>query len=84
MGGSRKQCHLALREDPAGSVGDLGGVMGAAALREQRSVCTGRYTVRGSHLEYVDDTGFIATGDIRDGVLCREHLALYREPQPQV
>ena len=42
-----------------------------------------RYTVTGSHLEYVDDTGFTATGDIRDGVLFHEHLVLYREePRP--
>lgn len=40
---------------------------------------TGRYTVTGSHLEYVDDTGFTATGDIRDGVLYHEHLVLYRK-----
>lgn len=40
---------------------------------------TGRYTVTGSHLEYVDDTGFTATGDVRDGVLHHEHLVLYRE-----
>jgi hypothetical protein len=45
------------------------------------SAYTGRYTVSGSHLEYVDDTGFTATGDIRDGVLFHEHLVLYKENQ---
>lgn len=25
------------------------------------------------------DTGFTATGDVRDGVLFHEHLVLYRE-----
>jgi hypothetical protein len=45
----------------------------------RRSAYTGRYTVTGSHLDYVDDTGFTATGDIRDGVLHHEHLVLYRE-----
>ncbi|MEU7747450.1 Atu4866 domain-containing protein [Nonomuraea sp. NPDC049158] len=40
---------------------------------------TGRYTVTGAHLDYVDDTGFTATGDIRDGVLSHEHLVLYRK-----
>jgi hypothetical protein len=40
---------------------------------------TGRYTVSGNHIDYVDDTGFTATGDIRDGVLYHEHLVLYRE-----
>ncbi len=44
-----------------------------------RSAFTGRYTVTGSHIDYVDDTGFTATGDIRDGVLFHEHLVLHRE-----
>ncbi|MFE2674113.1 Atu4866 domain-containing protein [Streptomyces hygroscopicus] len=43
------------------------------------SAYTGRYTVTGSHIDYVDDTGFTATGDVRDGVLHHEHLVLYRE-----
>ncbi|MGN5240435.1 MULTISPECIES: Atu4866 domain-containing protein [unclassified Rhodococcus (in: high G+C Gram-positive bacteria)] len=45
----------------------------------RRSAYTGNYTVAGSHLEYVDDSGFTATGDLRDGVLFHEHLVLYRE-----
>ncbi|MDJ0386258.1 Atu4866 domain-containing protein [Streptomyces sp. G-G2] len=45
----------------------------------RRSAYTGRYTVTGSHLDYVDDTGFTATGDIRGGVLFHEHLVLYRQ-----
>jgi hypothetical protein len=49
------------------------------ARGERRSAYTGRYTVTGNHLDYVDDTGFTATGDIRDGVLHHEHLVLYRE-----
>jgi hypothetical protein len=40
---------------------------------------TGRYTVTGSHLDYFDDAGFTATGDVRDGVLYHEHLVLHRE-----
>ncbi|MEU4142326.1 Atu4866 domain-containing protein [Streptomyces parvulus] len=43
------------------------------------SAYTGRYTVTGNHVDYVDDTGFTATGDIRDGVLHHEHLVLHRE-----
>ncbi|WP_268893762.1 Atu4866 domain-containing protein [Streptomyces apricus] len=43
------------------------------------SAYTGRYTVTGSHIDYVDDTGFTATGDVRDGVLFHEHLVLHRE-----
>ncbi|MEV7194588.1 Atu4866 domain-containing protein [Streptomyces sp. NPDC093510] len=49
------------------------------ARGERASAYTGRYTVTGSHLDYVDDTGFTATGDIRDGVLYHEHLVLHRE-----
>lgn len=45
----------------------------------RRSAYTGKYLVTGSHLDYVDDSGFSATGDIRDGVLHHEHLVLYRE-----
>ncbi|MFI9455891.1 Atu4866 domain-containing protein [Amycolatopsis sp. NPDC052450] len=45
----------------------------------RRSAYTGRYSVTKAHLDYVDDTGFTATGDIRDGVLYHEHLVLYRE-----
>ncbi|OUC91670.1 Atu4866 domain-containing protein [Streptosporangium minutum] len=52
------------------------------ARGERRSAYTGRYTVTGSHLDYIDDIGFTATGDIRDGVLYHEHLVLYREERP--
>ncbi|MFC5829225.1 Atu4866 domain-containing protein [Nonomuraea insulae] len=40
---------------------------------------TGRYTVAGDHIDYFDDLGFTATGDVRDGVLYHEHLVLHRE-----
>ncbi|WP_103352166.1 Atu4866 domain-containing protein [Amycolatopsis sp. CA-128772] len=43
------------------------------------SAYTGSYTVTGHHIDYVDDSGFTATGDIRDGVLYHEHLVLHRE-----
>ncbi|MCG0289917.1 Atu4866 domain-containing protein [Streptomyces sp. PSAA01] len=49
------------------------------ARGRRASAYTGRYSVTGSHIDYVDDTGFIATGDVRDGVLHHEHLVLYRE-----
>ena len=45
----------------------------------RQSAYTGSYSVTGTHLDYVDDSGFTATGDIRDGVLFHEHLVLYRE-----
>jgi hypothetical protein len=51
------------------------------ARGERRSAYTGRYPVTGKHLDYVDDTGFAATADIRDGVLYHEHLVLYEEEQ---
>lgn len=44
-----------------------------------RSAYRGRYTVTGAHLDYTDDTGFTATGDVRDGVLFHEHLVLHRQ-----
>ncbi|MFE2376152.1 Atu4866 domain-containing protein [Streptomyces sp. NPDC059398] len=53
------------------------------ARGDRRSAYTGRYTVSGDHLDYVDDTGFTATGDIRDGVLHHEHLVLYREDRAE-
>jgi hypothetical protein len=49
------------------------------ARGNRRSAYTGSYTVTGNHIDYVDDTGFTATGDVRDGVLFHEHLVLYRE-----
>ncbi|MFI1027233.1 Atu4866 domain-containing protein [Streptomyces sp. NPDC020951] len=49
------------------------------ARGNRRSAYTGSYTVTGDHIDYVDDTGFTATGDVRDGVLFHEHLVLYRE-----
>ncbi|MEZ3177626.1 Atu4866 domain-containing protein [Streptomyces pimonensis] len=54
------------------------------ARGKRRSAYTGRYTVTGAHIDYVDDTGFTATGDVRDGVLFHEHLVLYREGDQRV
>jgi hypothetical protein len=45
------------------------------------SACTGRCTVTGNRLDHVDDTGFTATGDIRDGVLFHAHLVPHKENQ---
>ncbi|WP_328724240.1 Atu4866 domain-containing protein [Streptomyces sp. NBC_00259] len=42
------------------------------ARGSRKSAYTGGYTVTGNHIDYIDDTGFTATGDIRDGVLYRE------------
>ncbi|MFE5110601.1 Atu4866 domain-containing protein [Streptomyces sp. NPDC056663] len=51
------------------------------ARGNRKSAFTGGYAVTGSHVDYVDDTGFTATGDVRDGVLYHEHLVLYREDE---
>ena len=53
------------------------------ARGSRRSAYTGRYVVTGSHLDYVDDPGFTATGDVRDGVLYHEDLILFRENDPR-
>ncbi|MFF2433188.1 Atu4866 domain-containing protein [Streptomyces sp. NPDC058107] len=42
------------------------------ARGNRKSAYTGRYTVNGNHIDYIDDTGVTATGDVRDGVLHRE------------
>ena len=43
------------------------------------SAYRGRYTLTGDHIDYVDDTGFTADGDFRDGVLYHAGMVLYRE-----
>ena len=44
-----------------------------------RSAYQGRYKVNGDHIDYVDDTGFSADGDFRDGILYHAGMVLYRE-----
>jgi hypothetical protein len=43
------------------------------------SAYRGRYAIEGDHIEYVDDTGFTADGDFRDGVLHHAGMVLRRE-----
>ena len=45
----------------------------------RKSAYRGRYTLTGDHIDYVDDTGFTADGDFRDGVLYHAGMVLYRE-----
>ena len=45
----------------------------------KKSAYQGRYVLTGSHIDYVDDTGFKADGDFRDGVLYHAGMVLYRE-----
>lgn len=46
----------------------------------RKSAYQGRYTITGDHIDYVDDTGFTADGDFRDGVLYHGGMILRREP----
>jgi hypothetical protein len=47
------------------------------------SAYQGRYTLLGDHIDYVDDSGFTADGDFRDGVLYHAGMVLYRESTPR-
>jgi len=49
------------------------------ARGRRKSAYQGRYFIQGDHIEYVDDTGFTADGDFRDGVLYHAGMVLYRE-----
>ena len=50
----------------------------------RKSAYRGRYTLTGDHIDYLDDTGFTADGDFRDGVLYHAGMVLYRELPTQV
>ena len=50
------------------------------ARGSRRSAYRGRYTLTGDHIDYLDDTGFTADGDFRDGVLYHAGMVLYPEP----
>jgi len=43
------------------------------------SAYRGSYRLTGNHIDYVDDTGFTADGEFRDGVLYHAGMVLYRE-----
>ncbi|WP_408894574.1 Atu4866 domain-containing protein [Paenibacillus taichungensis] len=49
------------------------------ARGKRQSAYQGRYVVDGDHIEYVDDTGFTADGDFKDGVLYHAGMVFYRE-----
>jgi hypothetical protein len=46
---------------------------------KRRSAYRGRYIVTGTHIDYIDDTGFTADGDFIDGVLHHAGMVLRRE-----
>lgn len=48
------------------------------ARGNRESAYTGRYTVTGDHIDYLDDTGFTADGDFVDDVLHHGGMILRR------
>ncbi|MFD2328534.1 Atu4866 domain-containing protein [Cohnella sp. GCM10020058] len=49
------------------------------ARGNRKSAYQGSYTIKGDHIDYVDDTGFTADGAFRDGVLYHGGMIFYRE-----
>jgi len=49
------------------------------ARGERSSAYQGSYTLTGDHIDYIDDTGFTADGEFRDGVLYHGGMVLRRE-----
>jgi hypothetical protein len=45
----------------------------------RKSAYQGRYRLKGDHIDYVDDTGFTADGEFRDGVLYHGGMVFYRD-----
>ena len=45
----------------------------------RKSAYRGSYKITGDHIDYVDDTGFTADGEFRDGVLFHAGMVLRRE-----
>lgn len=54
------------------------------ARGHRESAYRGRYTVTGTHIDYVDDTGFTADGTFVDGVLHHGGMVLRRVPADAV
>jgi hypothetical protein len=42
----------------------------------------GQYRITGDHIDYKDDTGFVADGDFKDGILYHAGMVFYRRDQP--
>ncbi|MBT1689901.1 Atu4866 domain-containing protein [Dawidia soli] len=49
------------------------------ARGKRQSAYRGRYVITNNHIDYVDDTGFTADGDFRDGILYHAGMILYKE-----
>ncbi|MES2105473.1 MAG: Atu4866 domain-containing protein [Pseudomonadota bacterium] len=48
----------------------------------RESAYIGDYVLTGDHIDYVDDTGFTADGEFRDGVLYHAGMVLYKQKNP--
>lgn len=53
------------------------------ARGQRESAYRGRYVVTGEHIEYVDDTGFVADGEFRNGVLYHAGMVLRRQAEQE-
>lgn len=49
------------------------------ARGKRDSAYQGSYKVTGDHIEYLDDTGFTADGDFKDGILYHAGMVLYKQ-----
>ncbi|MNW36894.1 hypothetical protein D3C74_139140 [compost metagenome] len=49
------------------------------ARGQRQSAYTGSYIIEDDYIEYVDDTGFTADGEFKDGVLYHAGMVFYRE-----
>jgi len=49
------------------------------ARGKRKSAYQGSYTIKGNHIDYVDDTGFSADGEFRNGILYHGGMIFYRE-----
>lgn len=49
------------------------------ARGNRKNAYRGSYVLTGHHIDYVDDTGFTADGEFRDGVLYHAGMVLTRE-----
>ncbi|RKN03758.1 Atu4866 domain-containing protein [Streptomyces radicis] len=65
--------HVRHRLLPAGRYDEARG--------DRESAYTGRYWVDGDHITYLDDTGFTADGDFRDGVLHHAGMVMRRRDE---
>lgn len=45
----------------------------------RKSAYRGSYKITGNHIDYKDDTGFIADGKFIDGILYHARMILYKE-----